>query len=172
MRGSWTFAETCRLVVSSYLWMAAVTTPATGVAWYGITLLGAVRAGNGADAFAVLGNAVVLWVAIVVVVAGLVTMGGAVVALPFTHVAGLALQQSGSRAVHVTTHALLAGVLGALTATVIALVWAGAPTIDFPIAVSVAAGAAAAIARARQLRPERVPDQERSRADDPHRTGD
>lgn len=137
------------LALRSWLWMAFVTTPATSVVaavWLGL-------AGRPVNV-----GGIVVSVLVVAVPAGVVALGGAVAAMPFTFVLGrLLARRPANRAVHVAAHALLAGVLAALGMQVVVALWNGswAPAPGYALLVSVPAGLAAAIGTLRHTAPTR-----------------
>ncbi len=137
------------LVARSWLWMSFVTTPVT------IVLAGAWLAllQDPGD-----WTAVVVWFFIIAIGVGLVGLGGAVVAAPFTHGLGrLLTRRPLRRGVHVVAHALLAGTLAALGTALLGAWWSGGvPAPVFPLLVSAPAGAAAAIATWRATAPVRA----------------
>lgn len=147
----WRFRDTVRLVFAAYGWLVGVTVPAVTLS-IGVVdaVLSAVRYGSPLLSEAVWGT--LLTMLLVDVAAAVVAIGGAVFALPFTHVLGRRLSGVRSRAVHVSATAVLAGVLGAVTGW-----WSGEwwwPSSGPPVAavIGVAATGAGAIARWRQLR--------------------
>ncbi len=130
--------------------MAFVTTPAT-------TLLGAAwlaAASSPPD----VGSAA-LTVLLVSVPTGLVSLAGAVLAMPFTFVLGRVLVHGRAhRLTAVVAHAVLAGVLAALGMQVVVALWSGSwtPPLSWQLLVSVPAGLAAAIGTVRHTAPVRV----------------
>ncbi|PZF57435.1 hypothetical protein DEJ23_08130 [Curtobacterium sp. MCSS17_008] len=136
------------LALRSWLWMAFVTTPAAtavGAAWVA-------AAKQPAD----VGGAL-LTVLVVSVPTGIVSLGGAIAATPFTFALGQLLTRCRARRiVHVTAHALLAGVLAALGLQVVIALWAGSwpPTVSWALFLSVPAGLAAALGTVRHTAPE------------------
>ncbi|MBT2501099.1 hypothetical protein [Curtobacterium sp. ISL-83] len=137
----WTGADTCGLVIKSYLWLVCATAPATAlVVW----VVDNVRRGTFLES---LGGAAGLFVVFIVVFA-VVALGGAVVALPFTHVLGRGLQRVRSDLTHALAHAVLAGALAAITMQALLFAfeddhWSW----QYPLLLAVPAGVAAAIAR-------------------------
>lgn len=138
----WTWSDSRWLEVRAFGWMLGVTLPATVL----ITLVGA-GAFSGWDVGTAYGSwwvaigGTVMWVVMVDVVAFLPTMAAALVALPFTMLLGRAMRPVRSRVLHVAATSALAGILAALPLVVLP---------DWLIVlgpVSVAAGAAGALAR-------------------------
>lgn len=147
---TWTAGDAVELVERSWVWMSFVTTPVTITVGAGWSFLadGGVGRPEGPPALA-------LTIFILAVVAGLVTVGGGIVALPCTYALGWALARiSARRGVHVVAHALLAGGLAALCVWVLETYWshAWAPLPAFRLLISVSAAAAAAIATWRTAR--------------------
>lgn len=162
---TWTACDAVELVERSWVWMAFVTTPVTitlGVGW-SFLADGGIGRPEGLAALA-------LTAFLLAVVAGLVTVGGGVVALPCTYALGWALARiSARRGVHVVAHALLAGGLAALCVWVLETYWshAWAPIPSLRLLIAVSAAAAAAIATWRTDRGDRggAATMPRSRAD-------
>ncbi|MFJ3385083.1 MULTISPECIES: hypothetical protein [unclassified Curtobacterium] len=143
----WSWSDSRWLEVRAFGWMLGVTLPATvliGLVWTGTS--------SGWDVGTVYGSwwgaigGTLMWVVMVDVVAFLPTIGAALVALPFTMLLGRAMRPVRSRVLHVAATSALAGVLAAL------------PLVAFPDwlvvlgPVSVAAGAAGALARNGEFR--------------------
>ncbi|WP_126890776.1 hypothetical protein [Curtobacterium sp. HSID17257] len=147
---TWTAGVAVGLALRSWLWMAFVTTPAT-------TLLGAAwlaAASSPPD----VGSAA-LTVLLVSVPTGVVSLAGAVLAVPFTFVLGRVLVHGRAhRPTAIVAHAVLAGVLAALGMQVVVALWSGSwtPPPSWTLLVSVPAGLAAAIGTARFTAPIRV----------------
>jgi hypothetical protein len=140
----WDLAAAVRLVWASYLWLASATAPLLAAVLYAWNLA--------QDGLSVFDGSAGFWLLIVAVVFAVFALGGGVVALPFTYVLGWFLRRSESKTVHVVAHSALAGVLAAVLMHLFAMT----EDIDgrgMQLAVAVAAGAAAAIARWRQLHP-------------------
>lgn len=141
---TWTVWDAVALVERSWVWMAFVTTPVTITVGAGWSFLadGGIWRPEGPPALA-------LTVFILVVVAGLVTVGGGIVALPCTYALGWALARMSARcSVHIVAHALLAGGLAALCVWLLETYWshAWAPLPCLRLLIAVSAAAAAAIA--------------------------
>ncbi len=143
--GTWTARETFELVGKSYLWMVGVTTPAVLLVCILVSLF------FGADSSAL------FFGMIAVFISGICSIGGAVVALPFTYVAGRLLASVRSTAAHVATHAVVAGALAAGCMQGVVACYGGGWIWQFPLLVSAPAGAAAAIAKWRQMHPKPIP---------------
>lgn len=131
----WSWADSAWLEVRAFGWMLGVTLPV-------IVLVGALVAQPGWQALAI----AVVWVVLVDGVALLPTAAAAVVALPFTMLLGRLMRPVRSRLLHVVATSALAGTLAA------------APLAVFPdayvvlVPMSVAAGAAGALARRGEFR--------------------
>lgn len=135
----WTWATTYKLVLTSYIWLAGAVAP-TGAVITCIVI--AIRGGVSLD-----GAASALLFVFVVVFAVIAAVGAAV-ALPFTQLLGRALRRTRSRAVRVSAHAVLGGTLAAIGMQVLLLAFEDDHlTWQYPLAVSVPAGIAAAIGR-------------------------
>ncbi|MEV7931838.1 hypothetical protein [Curtobacterium sp. NPDC089185] len=157
---TWTAGDAVELVERSWRWMSFVTTPVTITVGAGWSFLadGGIGAPDGPPALA-------LTILLLAVVAGLVTIGGAIVALPCTYALGWALTRFAARlGVHVVAHALLAGALAALCVWLLETYWshAWAPLPGLRLLIALSAAAAAAIATWRtaavpRRRPRRVP---------------
>ncbi|MCM3520335.1 hypothetical protein [Curtobacterium sp. P97] len=139
----WTWATTYKLVLTSYIWLAGAVAP-TGAVITCIVI--AIRGGVSLDGAA----SALLFVVVFVVVFAVIAAVGAAVALPFTQLLGRALRCTLSRAVHVSAHAVLGGTLAAIGMQVLLLAFEDDHlTWQYPLAVSVPAGIAAAIGRRR-----------------------
>jgi hypothetical protein len=145
---TWDIGDTVGLVGRSFLWMAVVTVPVGAMA---VAVTVAVTSGIAPASLSGL-----WWVLVFVVVADALTLVGAVLSAPFTHLLGRALQRVPSRAVHTTAHAALAGVLGAVTSSLAMAWWMAGAYPLLSLGIAVAAGAAAAIATWRRTGPPRV----------------
>lgn len=139
--GTWTARETFGLVGKSYLWMVGVTTPTVLLVCILVSLF------SGAD-----GSALFLGMT-TVFIAGIISIGGAAVALPFTYVTGRLLTSVRNTAVHVATHSVVAGALAAGCMQGVVAFSGGGWIWQFPLLVSAPAGAAAAIATWRHTHP-------------------
>jgi hypothetical protein len=144
---TWDIGDTVGLIGRSFLWMAGVTVPVGAVA---VAATVAVTSGIAPDALSW-----VWWVLVFVVVADALTLVGAVLSAPFTHLLGRALRRVPSRAVHTAAHAALAGVLGAVTSSLAMAWWMSNVVPQLSLGIAVAAGAAAAIATWRRTGPSR-----------------
>jgi len=130
--------------------MTFVTTPAT-------TLLGAAWLAAASSPPDV--GAAALTVLLVSVPTGVVSLGGAVLAMPFTVVLGRVLARCRARRLTaVIAHALLAGALAVLGMQVVIALWSGSwtPALSWPLLVSVPAALAAAVGTARHTAPVRA----------------
>jgi hypothetical protein len=137
----WTWATTRKLVMTSYIWLAGAVAPAGAVI---IWLVIASRDGSSLDGLL---NALLVAIIFIVVFA-LIAAVSAVVALPFTQLLGRALQRTRSRSAHVAAHAVLGGILAAIGMQGLLLAFEDDHlTWQYPLAVSVPAGVAAAIGR-------------------------
>lgn len=147
----WSVGDSARLVARAYGWLVGVTVPAaTVVVSLGAMAVSAVLGGwqdTGGASGSVLGG-VVLVDAVVAVVA----LGGALVSLPFTHALGLLLRGVRSARLQVLATALLAGVLGTVTAWCASDWWSPFSGPWFGAFIGVSAAAAGALARRGQLR--------------------
>jgi len=142
---SWGMGDTGRLIGSSYGWMITVTTPASAVA---ATTLVAITSGTLPDLMSF------VWFTSLFMFATLVlALAGALISVPFTYLLGRALDRVRSRGIHTATHSVLAGVLAAGASSLTTSLWLNNLLPSIAITIAVAAGAAAAIATWRQLRP-------------------
>lgn len=137
----WTGAATCELVAKSYLWLVGVTAPATALlAW----LVTSIPSGTFVDSL----DSGLWFFVIFLIVFGILALGGAVVALPFTHFLGRGLRRVRSRHTHVLAHAVLAGTLAAISMQIILFVFEDDDwTWQYPLLLAAPAGVAAAIGR-------------------------
>jgi hypothetical protein len=149
----WTWGDSARLVGRAYCWLVGVTVPAVTIAWtVAIATISAVQgrsvAGWTAGADVGITVVVLIWMNVVIDIAALV---GAVVALPCTFVLGLLLRRVRSRALHIVAAAALAGALSGVAAGSTWALGDGGSALMLGAPIGVAAAAAAAIARWRQL---------------------
>ncbi|MGW8431289.1 hypothetical protein ACWGJ9_09195 [Curtobacterium citreum] len=138
---TWTFEKTFRLVGTSYLWLCAVTAPAAAfIAWLVATIPSGIFLDslNGALPFAV----------IFIVIFAVIALVGACVSLPFSYMLSLVMEPVRSRPAHTFAHAILAGILAAVSMQLVFLVAGGTGwSWLYPLLVAAPAGVAAAIAR-------------------------
>ncbi|WIE80934.1 hypothetical protein [Curtobacterium sp. MCSS17_016] len=136
----WTLEKTFRLVGTSYLWLIAVTAPSAAlIAW----LLTSIPTG---DFLMNLSSGLWFFILFTVVLA-IIAVGGAAVALPFTYALGRMLQGQHRRITHVIAHAALAGSLAAICMQALLLMFEeDTLSWQYPLLLSVPAGAAAALA--------------------------
>lgn len=137
----WTWARSVELVAVSYLWLVGAVAPAGALATWLVTAL---VTGSFLDGFLGALAAVGLFILLFAVIAAV----GAAVAVPFTQVLGRALRHTRSRLVHVAAHAVLGGVLAAVCMQGLLLAFEDDHlSWQYPLALSVPAGLAAAIGR-------------------------
>ncbi|PZE80628.1 hypothetical protein [Curtobacterium sp. MCBD17_032] len=135
---TWHLGDTLGIIGRSFLWMAGVTVP-VGAAVVCAAI--SISSGSAPDVLSW-----VWWFLVFVVVADALTLLGAVLSMPFTHLLGRALQRVPSRTVHTSAHAAMAGVLGAGSSALAMAWWMAGVVPQLSLGIAIAAGAAAAIA--------------------------
>ncbi|WP_176491522.1 hypothetical protein [Curtobacterium sp. 'Ferrero'] len=147
MTAPWTAADAWTLNGRAAGWMLGATLPVASV----LGLLVAPLAGpsweyTGGDWWSATGG-LLGWAVLVDAVSAVFVLGSALVTVPVTWAAGKLLERVRSARVHIVATALLAGTLAAVPAAL-----GGVDTLVVTAPVSLAAGAAGALARRGQLR--------------------
>lgn len=140
---TWTWSDSWWVEIRAYGWLIGVTLPITT---FVLTLIAGVGGWDtiGGSWFAALGGALfaMFWLDVISIP---FAFGAVIVVLPFTYLLGRALRRVQSRPIQITATSLLAGTLAAVPMT-------SPDTFLIFVPISIAAGAAGALARRGEFR--------------------